>query len=385
MSKHQPYQDINKFLITERSCNYILRPVQARNENYPHTYRIVNMDKEVSVTVDRAWTSQNHLVLDLIGHELYEIGFQRIDEKRNTWKNKGSQNILMNADNLIRYSKREEIIEDDLKPLVEDYKRYDDLDKLCGEWRNLQLQNKLANDKIKLLDEYTKERNILDEKLYYYRPELNKVRDLIYAEAIKTIRIEINLSKIFNRYQRFFHKRRKENIKDLIIRTSEVKFSLEYPLRIPVLKTVKNKGNATQVIARVDLENVKVENDRLFSVEFDGETIWIIYNTFFGNLYFHNMMTLNTDWFEENYLKLNGFASALYRRFFVTRSGNKVDEIEIKELVDYFDLLKNSRYPDVIARAFEDIKNAGLINDYKINANGAKFSKGVIEVVKSSK
>ena len=385
MSNYPSEKNKNKFLITERSCNYILRPVQARKENYPHTYRIANMGKEISVTVDRAWTSQNHIVLDLIGHELFEIGFQRIDEKRNTWKNKGSQYVLLNADNLIRYSKREEIIENDLKPFIEDYKRYEHLDELCGEWRHLRLQNKLANDKIKLLDEYIKERNILDEKLYYYRPELNKVRDLIYAEAIKTFRIKIKLSKIFNRYLRFFHKRRKENIKDLIRRTSEVKFSFEYPLRIPVLKTVNNKGNATQVIAKVDLENVKVENDQLFSVEFDDKTIWIIYNTFFGNLYFHNMMTLNTDWFEENYLNLNGFASALYRRFFVTRSGNKVDEIEIKKLVDYFDLLKNSRYPDVIERAFEDIKNAGLICDYKVNANGGKFSKGVIEVVKSSK
>jgi hypothetical protein len=385
MSNYPPEKNKNKFLITERSCNYILRPVQARKENYPYTYRIANMGQEISVTVDGAWTSQNHLVLDLIGHELYQIGFQHIDEKRNTWKNNGSQKVLMNADNLIRYSKREEIIQDDLKVLIEDYKRYDDLENITSEWSGLQRKNELANDKVKLLDEYIKEKNILDEKLYYHHPELNKVRDLIYAEAIKTYRIEIKFSKIFDRYLSFFQKRRKEYFKDLIEKTSEVKFSLEYPLRIPVLKTVNNNGNAIQVIAKVDLQNVKVENDRLFSVEFDGKTIWIIYNTFFGNLYFHNMMTLNTDWFEENYLKLDGFASSIYRRFFVTRSGNKFEQIEIKALVDYFDLLNNSRYPGVIERAFEDIQNAGLISEYKINANGGKFSKGVIEVVKSSK
>jgi hypothetical protein len=343
------------------------------------------MGKEILVTVDRAWTYQNHLALDIIGHELYEIGFQHIDKKRNTWKNKGSQRVLMNADNLIRYSKREEIIQDELKPLIEDYKRYEYLDELCREWNGLQIKNELANEKVKLLDEHTKERNILDEKLYYDRPELNKIRDLIYAEAIKTIGIEIKISKIFNRYQKFFQKRRKENIKDLIKRTSEVKFSLEYPLRIPVLNAVNMNGEATQAIAKVDLKNVKVENDQFFTVEFDGKSIWILFCTFLGNLYFHNMMTLNTDWFEENYLKLDGFASAIYRRFFVTRSGNKFGQIEVKELIDYFDLLKNSRYPGVIERAFEDIKNAGLINDYKVNANGGKFSKGVIEVVKSSK
>ena len=84
-------------------------------------------------------------------------------------------------------------------------------------------------------------------------------------------------------------------------------------------------------------------------------------------------------------MKLDGYASAIYRHFFVIRSGNKFDQLRIKDLVDYFGFLKNSHYPAVIEKAFEDIKNAGLIHDYKVVANGGKFSKGVIEVVKSSK
>ena len=69
-------------------------------------------------------------------------------------------------------------------------------------------------------------------------------------------------------------------------------------------------------------------------------------------------------------------------RFFVTRSGNKFDQLPIKELVDYFSFLKNSHYPAIIERGFEDIKNAGLIRDYKVFVNGGKFSKGYIEVEK---
>ena len=93
MSNYPPEKNKNKFLITERSCNYILRPVQARKENYPYTYRIANMGQEISVTVDRAWTSQNHLVLDLIGHEVYKAGYKSLDKQRNTWKNKISTEI----------------------------------------------------------------------------------------------------------------------------------------------------------------------------------------------------------------------------------------------------------------------------------------------------
>jgi hypothetical protein len=59
--------------------------------------------------------------------------------------------------------------------------------------------------------------------------------------------------------------------------------------------------------------------------------------------------------------------------------------LPIKDLVQYFDFLKNSSYPQVITKAFEDIKNAGLIHNYRFVANGGKFSKGYIEVVKSSK
>jgi hypothetical protein len=69
----------------------------------------------------------------------------------------------------------------------------------------------------------------------------------------------------------------------------------------------------------------------------------------------------------------------------VTRAGNKFDQLPIKDLVDYFGFLKNSHYPAVIEKAFEDIKHAGLIHAYKVVVNGGKFSKGYIEVVKSSK
>jgi hypothetical protein len=93
-------------------------------------------------------------------------------------------------------------------------------------------------------------------------------------------------------------------------------------------------------------------------------------------------LTLNTDWFEEEFLNLNGYAAAIYRHFFVTGFGNKIDHLPIKDLVDYFGFMKNSHYPAFIERAFEDIKNAGLIRDYNVVVNGGKFSKGYIEVEK---
>ena len=78
MSNNQPYKNQNKFLITERSLNHILRPVQVRKCNYPYTYRIENMDEEISVTTDRAWTSSNHLILDYRYSRLGKISMKSL-------------------------------------------------------------------------------------------------------------------------------------------------------------------------------------------------------------------------------------------------------------------------------------------------------------------
>jgi len=115
MSKRQPYKDINKYIISERSLNYILRPVQVRKENYPYTYYTENFDKEISVTVDRAWTFANHMVLDFIGHELFEKEYKKVVEKRNTWRNEFSESLLHNAYKLIEYSAHQ---------IPEEYKQY---------------------------------------------------------------------------------------------------------------------------------------------------------------------------------------------------------------------------------------------------------------------
>ena len=385
MSKHQPYGKISKFLITERSLNYILRPVQVRFQNYPYTYSIENMDEVVSVIVDRAWTPNNHLVLDFIGHELFTKAYKQIHDNRNSWKNGNSQGLLMQAGQLLRYSERETIIRDELKPLIPKYKRYDQIVESCTEWEKLHSQNQLTEEKVDILKKLYQEKNELQQDLQFYLNDLNKVRDLIFGEAIGSAEVKCKISTLLDRYGKFFKKRRKEYIKTLLKKTSEVRFTLDYPIRVPVIQNINKNGEQQSIIKSVDLKTIKVENDKCFNVEIDGDDVRVIFNTFLGRAYVHNILTLNTDWFEEGYLNLDGYASAIYRHFFVIRSGNKFDQLRIKDLVDYFGFLKNSHYPAVIEKAFEDIKNVGLIHDYKFVVNGGKFSKGVIEVVKSSK
>jgi len=196
--------------------------------------------------------------------------------------------------------------------------------------------------------------------------------------------VEINLRNFTERNKAFFAEyRRNEYLSDLIKRTSDVRFTFEYPLRHPVIETYQCNGEPKTKTVSTRLETVKVENCSLFNHEIKNGNLLVNFNTFLGKLYVHNLLTLNTDWFEEDYLKLKGYASAIYRRFFSNR--RKVKEIELRDLVEFFGLANNCRYPSVIKQSFEDIKKAGLIDDYKFIVNGGKFSKGYIKVIKSSK
>ena len=385
MSKNHPYKNNNKFLITERSLNYILRPVQVRKENYPYTYCIENMNETVSVTVDRAWTPYNHLILDFIGHELHIKAYKDIKEKRTSWKNEASKYLLMQAHKLERHAEKEKIIQKELKPLIPKYENYILLNDLCNEWNELYCQDQLSEDKIELLKKRLEDLKSLKQELVGYLDDLDDVHDLIFNKAIRQSEIEFKLTTVFDRYNKFFKNRRKEYIKKLLKKTSEVRFTFEYPLRVPVIEYIIQDDEKQPEIKEVDLKKIKIENDKCFNVEFDGNDVRVIFNTFLGNAYLHNIITLNTDWFEKNFLELEGFASAIYRRFFVTRPGNKFDQLAIKDLVNHFGFLQNSSYPQVIKKAFEEIKNAGLIYDYRFVVNGGKFSKGYIEVIKSTK
>ena len=203
--------------------------------------------------------------------------------------------------------------------------------------------------------------------------------------SVKVYIIEFKRNKLVERYQKFFKDRRTEYLNELIKRTSEARFSLEYPIQTPIINEYIYQGKTASKIIKTSPEPIKIENNKIFNYKIDNNTIKVAFDTFLGRAYAHNLLTLNTDWFEEDFLELNGYASAIYRRFFVIRSGNKVDQLPIKQIVDHFGWSGNSRYPEVIKRAFEDIKTAGLIADYKLNTNGGRFSKGYIEVEKSSK
>jgi len=388
MSKHQPYKDINKFLITERSLDYILRPVRVRKENYPHTYISENLGEEISVTVDRAWTFANHMVLDFIGHELYEQEYKKVVEKRNTWRNEFSESLLHNAYKLTDYSAHQ--IPEELKQYYEKFVEYKKCSQVSAELASLLFQNEFNDDhksradcKISYQEAESRKNEIREELGIGLINQLESIC-LQINKSIKVFYVEFKLSKLIKRYDYFLEKRRKEYLLKLIKKTSDVRFTFEYPLKVPVTQEKISQQKTTLKIVTTQLEKVTVKNDNIFNCKIQNDKIMVAFNTFLGAVYAHNLLTLNTDWFEEEYLKLNNIASAIYRRFFVTRSGNKAERLDIKDLVKHFNLMTNSRYPQIINNAFEDIKNAGLIYDYKVNLNGGKFSKGYIEVAKSS-
>jgi hypothetical protein len=185
----------------------------------------------------------------------------------------------MNVDGLKRYADRENIIKDELKPYIPKYKRYVHLEKLCNDWNELYNQNKLPDDKVELLKKHILEKEELSEELKYYLHDLNDVRDLIFGAAIRSTDIEFTIDKILDRYNKFFKKRRKEYVKGLIKRTSEVRFTFEYAIRVPAeIKQVEKNGEEQSIIKKVGPKIIKIENDKCFNVEFDGSAVRVNFN-----------------------------------------------------------------------------------------------------------
>jgi hypothetical protein len=373
MSKNQPYK--NKFLISERGLNYIIRPVQVRKCNYPYSYVIENLGQQVTVTVDRPWTFANHLILDFIGHESYQKAYRLIVKKRNTWRNGSSLNLLYSVDALKEHQQADLTLE--LQPHAHWFEKYIHVKKKERELISKTVYGDVLNRVQNQLDQLRQE---IDSRL------LEKFEKIftILNNGWGVFSNEINLRNFSNRYNVFFSEnRRTEYLQRLIKRTAEVKFSFDYPLKHPVIETYQYGKETKTRIIDTRLETVKVENCSFFNYEIKNGSLLVKFDTFLGKVYIHNLLTLNTDWFEEDYLKLNGYASAIYRRFFSTRK--KVEELELIDLVKFFGFTNNCRYPAVIKQAFKDIKNAGLIHNYNFIVNGGKFSKGYVEVVKSSK
>lgn len=375
MSNYPPEKNKNKFLISERPCNYILRQVQARKCNYPYSYVVENLGQPVNVIVNRPWTYANHLLLDFIGHELYEKLYQTVVKNRNHWKNEGSLGLLHSIDLLKQHQRAD--LTPELEPYADWFEKYmyarHEVDGLTnrGEYGDKLDEIKIQIDQL---------RQEIDPPLLEKFDNIYKIR----CNGRGGYPVKINLRNFSERYKVFFlENRRIEYMSKLIKRTAAVKFTFDYPLQHPIVETYQYKGQTKSKIIKTRIETVKVENCNFFNYEIENGYLLAKFNTFLGKLYAHNLLTLNTDWLEEDYLKLNGYASAIYRRFFSNR--RKVEELELKDLVEFFGFANNCRYPEVIKQAFEDIKNAGLIGDYKIIVNGGKFSKGYIEVDKSSK
>jgi len=363
-----------KFLISERALNYLLRPVQVRQCNYPYSYDVENLGQKVTVIVDGPWTFANHLILDLIGHEQYTLSYQKIVSKRNNWKNDASLGLLNTIDKLKeqRYA--------DLTPELEPYE----------DWFEKYHRARTKEQELKDQDDWgvelVKAKNVLSQvEQEIENPLLQKFENIykILTNGRGWFSTKINLRNFYERYKMFFSKRRCEYVTELIKRTARVKFTLDYPVQHPVIETYWYNGESRTKVTGRYLETVKVENCRLFNFKIENNILHVKYDTFLAKLYTHNLMTLNTDWFDEDYLKLNGYASAIYRRFFSNRKN--VDEIKLKDIVEHFGFINNCRYPELINNAFEDIKNAGLIHDYKVNLNGSKFSKGYVEIKMQSK
>ena len=200
MKSNHPHK---KFLISERALNYILRPVQVNNRNYPYSYVIENLDQDVTVTVDGPWIYSNHLILDFIGHEMYERVYQHVLQNKESWKNHTSLGYLQSVDALKEHQYA------DLTPELEPYAHY------FEEYIQILIKEKELSNKGELSDEY----NCLKEKFAQLRPKIEGRLRTKFDEILKIRsngwlynRIVINLKKFLIAMMHIFQKNAESNI-----------------------------------------------------------------------------------------------------------------------------------------------------------------------------
>jgi hypothetical protein len=341
----------------------------VRKCNYPYSYVVENLGLPVTVTVDGPWTHNNHLLLDFIGHELYEVAYRKVVSNRNSWKNEFSKFLMQKIDKLKEQQNA------DLPPELEKFEEwFEKYGSTRMREQHLKDQGIWGSELEEVGDLLSQLREKIDMNLLAKFDEIYKIR----TNGCAVFGSEINLRSLYERYKLYFSGRRIEYLAELIKRTAGVKFTLDYPLQHPVIEPYIHNGERKTKITGRYLDTVKVENCRLFKYKIEDGILQVKFNTFFGKLYTHNLLTLNSDWFDEDYLKLNGYASVIYRRFFLNRK--KVDEINLGDIVEHFGFSKNSRYPEIIKQAFGEMKKEGLIEDFNFVVNGGKFSKGYVEI-----
>ena len=156
-------------------------------------------------------------------------------------------------------------------------------------------------------------------------------------------------------------------ILNLIHKTSQVEFKLTFPIRLTEKgKSAKEREYQMNMFSRF-FEFGYIDKD----VRSDGivrsREYFVGFNTILGELFAHNLKTVNYDWVANNFYSLPNSAQIFYRKFLIHNDflNIPINLVNIAEKLDLRDRNITNLIRTIETNALEPLKEFGLILSYK--------------------
>jgi hypothetical protein len=367
------------FLISNRATNYNLRPVIGRKRSitYPHSYTAKGGERNVLVTVEQPWTLANHLMLDIVGNELYR---QSHSGQLDNWK---CEAVM---EHLIEFSP------ENMRQLSE-YKADPDLIKkipLLNEYLNLEYEldslyttdHYLSVEELKRKEAMELQQSDIEAEMGDYRISLMDFGKRHEKIKPRMHTIEFLIDEAIESYWAYFGVgRRRERFSDLLIQTSQATFSFDgFPVRAledpKAVEIKESKGKKMYKGGQIYNAYVPVTPSSFFQCELEDRICQVQFGSLLGILFSHNILTLNTDWLPKEFLKLHTNAAALYRRFFSVVPSNQPKRLRVKDVFDHFGYPvggNNDKHLRNITTWLDQLIEVGLLASFEIERRRGKI------------
>jgi len=171
------------------------------------------------------------------------------------------------------------------------------------------------------------------------------------------------------------------SILDLIEKTSLIDFKITYPVRM--IKNKKSRQQFYKINVRSRLfELISIDKDiRSTDGAIRCREYYVSFNTILGELFVHNLKTLNFDWIHRDFYHLPGSAQIFYKRFILNHNFPSMS-ISLSKIAKWLDLSdKNiTNLVDTVEKnILEPLRECKFI-EYSPNKNGQNGLKYNIKI-----
>jgi len=157
------------------------------------------------------------------------------------------------------------------------------------------------------------------------------------------------------------------DILKLIHETSQVEFKLTYPVRMREDKKLKEKQYTMNMFSRLFEFGYIDKQIRSHDGAVRSREYFVIFNTMLGELFVHNLKTINYDWISSNFYYLPGSAQVFFRKFLIHNDFPRMS-INLQNIVEKINLVDTNitnLINTIETNILEPLKQHGFIYSFE--------------------